>query len=227
MPARLPTSPAATPDPGVVGKTARVADPHGDTPGGLVDHAGDADPAPTHQTDSPPTDPVIACLCARVGRGDQAAFADLYEAWFDRCHAMARSLTGRDESFCLDVVQETMLRVARRIPPMECERDLARWMVRAVHSSAIDLLRRESRAKRRESAAARQPVSPPAPALDAAEWLTAALRELDAQEHAMLTLRYGRGASLEVVGKAQGLSADAAHGRLRRLLGRLRSSMSA
>lgn len=151
----------------------------------------------------------------------------LYEAWFERCYAMARGFTRRDESFCLDVVQETMLRVARRIPAMRGEAELARWMVRAVHSSAIDLLRREARARKRERAAA-------APEVDgigdganeaaAGEWLERALRDVDEQERAMLQLRYGRDATLEEVGRSAGVSGDAAHGRLRRLIQRLRGS---
>ncbi|MEZ6233012.1 MAG: sigma-70 family RNA polymerase sigma factor [Phycisphaerales bacterium] len=168
-----------------------------------------------------------AALCARVGRGDREAFGVLYEAWFERCYAMARGFTRRDESFCLDVVQETMLRVARRIPAMRGEAELARWMVRAVHSSAIDLLRREARARTRERAAAAREVDgigDGASEAAAGEWLERALRDVDEQERAMLQLRYGRDATLEEVGRSAGVSGDAAHGRLRRLIQRLRGS---
>lgn len=166
-----------------------------------------------------------AALGARIARGDRAALGAFYEAWFGRCYAMARSLTGRDESFCLDVVQEAMLRVVRGVRRMDSDADLARWMVRVVHSSALDLLRRERRRAGREREAARRRVEPVAKGRadgpDAA-WLAGALAALDAQERAMLVLRYGRGATLERIGQAVGTTGDGAHGRIRRALARLR-----
>src|SRR5690606_3993650 len=46
-----------------------------------------------------------------IARGDTEAFAQFYEIWFDRLVHMTRSITGRDESFCLDVTQDAMLRI--------------------------------------------------------------------------------------------------------------------
>lgn len=162
-------------------------------------------------------------LCAAISRGDRAAFATFYNAWFDRCYAMARSLTRRDESFCLDVVQNTMLRVARAIKPIDSDAALSRWMVRAVHSSAIDLLRAESRARRRDRAAARPDL---APAHDPhlADWLAATLASLDERERALLNLRFARDATFQTIAHAERTTPDAAHGRIRRLLARLRSA---
>jgi RNA polymerase sigma factor (sigma-70 family) len=166
-----------------------------------------------------------AAWCARIGRGDQAAFTLFYEAWFDRCYAMARGLTRRDESFCLDVVQEAMLRVARRVPPMGGDAQVARWMVRVVHSAGLDLLRREARARRRERAGARPEASDGHDAAAeslAAAWLREAMAGLGDEERALVALRFGRGATLEAAGAAVGASGDAVHGKLRRALKRLR-----
>jgi len=166
-------------------------------------------------------------LCAAIAQGDRGAFAVFYQAWFDRCYAMARSLTRRDESFCLDVVQNTMLRVVRSIRAMESEGGLLRWMVRAVHSSAVDMLRSEARARRRDRVAARfEAPNGAATGSDAhtTEWLTAALAKLDDQQRDMLRLRFAGGGTLDAVGQAVGSTGDAAHGRLRRVLARLRRS---
>ena len=65
-------------------------------------------------------------LTAAIARGDSAAFARFYEARFDRAFATARDLTGRDEAFCLDVVQDAMIRVTHRIPTLPDERSLDR-----------------------------------------------------------------------------------------------------
>ncbi len=66
--------------------------------------------------------------------GDDEAFTCFYETWFDRMYAEARRLTGRDESFCLDVVQDAMLRVIRKLKPLDTEPALARWVRRTVRS---------------------------------------------------------------------------------------------
>src|SRR4051812_22793164 len=90
-----------------------------------------------------------AALSRAIARGEPAALAEFYEVRFDWMYDRARALTGRDESFCLDVVQETMLRVARGMRAVKDEDELDRWAARALRSAAIDLLRREARARRR------------------------------------------------------------------------------
>ena len=72
--------------------------------------------------------------------GDAEALTGFYEAWFDRAFVLARALTRRDESFCLDVVQDARMRVVRSLPPLEEAAALGRWMVRVVHTTALDLL---------------------------------------------------------------------------------------
>lgn len=200
------TQEAATPRPSTLNQASPAADDH-----------PEARPRTTGDTHT---------LCAAIARGNRDAFALFYEAWFDRCYAMARSLTRRDEAFCLDVVQNAMLRVARSIRAMRSELGLSRWMVRTVHSSAIDMLRSEARARRRDRAAARSEVARPDELVEsrAHEWLASALASLDEQERDMLRLRFIHGATLDAVGQAVGATGDAAHGRVRRVLTRLRRS---
>src|SRR5688572_24902887 len=81
-----------------------------------------------------------ATVTAAIARGDRAAFGEFYEAWFDRCYAMARGMSGRDESACLDIVQEAMLRVVRRMRPLPDAAALEAWMRRVVRSAAVDSL---------------------------------------------------------------------------------------
>ena len=69
----------------------------------------------------------VQSTTAAVARGDRGALAELYERWFDECYRIARGLTRRDESFCLDVVQETMLRVIRSLRRLETEAQLRAW----------------------------------------------------------------------------------------------------
>jgi RNA polymerase sigma-70 factor (ECF subfamily) len=169
-------------------------------------------------------------LTARIVRGDPEAFTALYEAWFDRCFALARSFTRRDEAFCLDVVQDVMLRVVKSLKPLDSEAALAAWLCRAVQSTAIDRLRAHARSARREAAvAASRPelqhgLEPSLQAQDQerARWLEARIAELPEAEQALWTARFVEGRTLDQAGAAAGMSGDAAHGRLWRLVDRLR-----
>ena len=161
-----------------------------------------------------------------IARGGMAAFDEFYAEWFDFAYKTARRVTGRDEAMCLDIVQEAMLRVARTIRPMRTEDDVRRWLVRVVHTTALDELRRERRRRGRERARA---IEGDAEMCDrrveeeeTIEWLRGELRRVGATDRALLRLRFAAGRSLEQAGRAVGMSGDAAHGRIRRAVARLR-----
>ncbi|MBX3375552.1 MAG: sigma-70 family RNA polymerase sigma factor [Phycisphaeraceae bacterium] len=164
----------------------------------------------------------IRATTRAIARGDRQALGMFYERWFERTYAAARRLTGRDESFCLDVVQETMLRVIRSMKELQGAAELGAWMDRAVHSAAIDLLRRESRRIRREAKRGGHSEQVAADVDDRIEWVLARMAELPAGESTLVALRLGGDQSLESVGAATGLSGHAAQGRIRRTLARLR-----
>lgn len=158
-----------------------------------------------------------------ISRGDRGALAVFYEAWFDPCYAMVRSVTKRDESFCLDVVQETIMRVIRSMKPLGTYAELNAWMMRAVHTTAIDLLRRESRRLRREAARGQTGAAAMVNAADERiGLLLVKLAELPATDRSMVGLRFAHGRSLDAVAAATGMTGDAAHGRIRRAIDRLR-----
>lgn len=187
--------------------------------------------AGSDKTDGRRGDPTMdaAAVSAAIARGDPGAFASFYEAWFDRLYAGARALTRRDESFCLDIVQEMMLRIARSLRPMPNEASLERWLTRVLHTTALDLLRREARRTRRElgrHAAAPATVQPSAASeLDERiAWVRERLKELPPEDRWLLGLRFRTGATLKTAGEHSGISPDAVHGRVRRIIARLRAS---
>lgn len=168
-------------------------------------------------------------LTAAIAAGDPVAFAAFYEQWFDRCYNIAAALTRRDESFCLDVVQDAMLRAIRSMGPMR-RVELERWLVRVVHTTALDALRAERRQRRRSALRAdgradrsNQRAADPAQLAEQIDWLTRALAELDAADRALLQHRF-TDHTLEETGRVAGLTGHAAHGRIRRILARLRDS---
>jgi len=217
------------------------------------DHSAGNDPsavvprAPASRDDMPECIPTIRDdvrgLTRAISAGDRGAFAELYSAWFDRSLAIARAVTGRDESFCLDVVQDAMIRAARSIPVMDSPRALSAWMARVIRTSAVDHLRRESRRRRREATvlsrdrdtARTSDIGPAERWHDKSarlEWLRVQLAGLDDRDVDLIIQRFAHDRTLEQLAMTLNetgtrpdgdrlLSAGAVHGRLRRAFARL------
>lgn len=168
-----------------------------------------------------------AGLSGAIASGDAAALAEFYRTRFEAMYALARAVTGRDEAFCLDVVQEAMIRVARKVKPMASDRDLDRWACRVLKSAATDLVRREGRrAKREQRSTGGTRLGRVPPRAEEAERLRAGLASLSPEDALLITLRFGHDATLEEAGRAVGATGDAVHGRLRRALRRLRDLLT-
>ena len=175
-------------------------------------------------------------ITAAIAHGDSSAFGLFYDQWFSFAFEEARRYTQRDEATCLDIVQDAMLKAARSMRPLDSKADIERWLTRVVRTSALDTLRKEQRRRRRELDSAVQDGRGASPAQRAAkdharrqwladqvEWLTREVATSSTSDQVLLHLRYALGRSLEQTGRAVGISADAAHGRLRRIINRLRS----
>jgi RNA polymerase sigma-70 factor, ECF subfamily len=164
-------------------------------------------------------------LTRAVSRGDHAALERFYTAWFDRTFAAARRVTGRDEAFCLDVVQEVMLKVARKMRVMGTPLELERWMWRVVRTTSADLLKKERRRTARE---ARRPapgaaLRPDAVAIAAeeVEGLAVGLAGLGEADAALVVQRAACGRTLADLASETGMTQGAVHGRVRRAVERL------
>lgn len=176
-------------------------------------------------------------LTEGVASGDAAAFERFYRAWFDRVFIEARRATGRDESFCLDVVQDAMMKVVRAIPVLESEAALAAWLRRCVLTTARDRIRSEARRAERERRAARSERGAGVQGTDARAGFAAgfdaeSLREveqrlaaLDESSAHLVTARFRFGWTLERIAQSLGLRTGAADGRLSRLLARWRDEL--
>lgn len=167
---------------------------------------------------------------ARIRRGDEHAFARFYDLWFDRAVGAVRRLTRRDESFCLDVVQDAMLKVVHKLPRLRDEAAVEAWMARTLFSTATDRLRADRRRRRREQGAARARPEEAVGSVDAAlardeelAWVRARLDELPEEQREMILHRFEDRGTLQKAGEAHGLSPFAVHGRIRRILGRWRA----
>lgn len=180
---------------------------------------------PTAAADQPDgpgaTLPDARAVTTRFARGDREAFAVFYGATFDDALADARRLTGRDEAFCLDAVQDAYLRAARSLPAMDSWPACRAWLKRATASSAIDRIRADAARSRREASAHPQDRRES----DHLEQLHALLArfegQIDERQWHALRLHVGQGLPLSAVGRAMSLSRHAVHGLVRRGLATL------
>ena len=164
-------------------------------------------------------------LTAGMAAGNPRAVEVFYRRYFDIMYAFARQITRRDESTCLDVVQEAVLRVVRTVRRVESEGQFRAWLRLVTQTSALDMLKSESRRRRRESAVAVGAgilTETNADPDDRLAWLTEQISRLDPQIVRIIDLRFQQRWTLARIGQALGLSTGTVDGRLRRALGHLR-----
>lgn len=164
-------------------------------------------------------------LTADLSAGKAGAVETFYRLYFDRLYAHARRATRRDEAFCLDVVQDAVLRILRTVRRVESEAQFEAWLRLVVRTTAYDLLKSESRRKHRELAAVSAHPSPsPSSDIDPDQraWLKRQLDAMDPQLAKMIELRYEHRWTLARIAARFGLKTGALDGRLRRALLQLR-----
>src|SRR5438874_10933141 len=88
-------------------------------------------------------------LTTALAAGDEDAVETFYQRYFDWLYGQARRATRRDESFCLDVVQDAMLRIIRTIRAVEDDTRFRAWLRLVVQSTAWDRMRSETRRHQR------------------------------------------------------------------------------
>ncbi|MEY5030982.1 MAG: hypothetical protein RL354_13 [Planctomycetota bacterium] len=159
---------------------------------------------------------------ARVTRavrsGSRDALAEIYDRCADDIVRSLRHTTRRDESFALDCLQEMFMRLAARPPIVDSHAALVAWMRLAALNVARNLIVSDHRRARRESSA-RPTASDSATDTDSIDSI---LKQLDAEELALLRLRHVEGMRVKAIARAFGATPRAIESALRRLASRLR-----
>ena len=91
-----------------------------------------------------------ARLSREIAAGDADSFGRYYEYFFERMYKQAKQLTAMDESSCLDIVQNAMMKAIKGMKPMQDETQLAAWTRVVVRNAAFDYLRKTARRMERE-----------------------------------------------------------------------------
>jgi RNA polymerase sigma-70 factor (ECF subfamily) len=93
----------------------------------------------------PPETPDIAALTRAMARGDEAAFREFYDAYFDRLLRYLLVVTGGHEEAAREALQLALVRVVRHVKPFEAEEKFWSWLTVLARSALAD----ESRKRRR------------------------------------------------------------------------------
>jgi RNA polymerase sigma-70 factor (ECF subfamily) len=98
-----------------------------------------------------PPGPVLADLLRLSGRGDQEAFARLYDATASRVFGLAVRVV-RDPAQAEEVTQEAFLEIWRTAARYDADRGSAlSWLLTITHRKAVDRVRSAESASRRET----------------------------------------------------------------------------
>ena len=170
-------------------------------------------------------------LTTAMAAGNSAAIEKFYRLYFEWLYQQARRATRRDEAFCLDVVQDAVLKIIRTIKRVDQERRLLAWMKLVVQSVALDLLKQETRRNNRAILATAGRSEFHETTDDAAmieeqavqiNWLKQEIARLDPVLVQMIDMRFNKQWTLQKIGQWFGLSAGTIDGRLRRAIRMLR-----
>lgn len=159
-------------------------------------------------------------LTRDMAAGKKEAVEMFYRRYFDWLLAQARLSCRRDEAFCLDVVQDAVIRVMRMIQPVKSEPQLRCWLRLVVKTTAFDHLRSQKRRTSRELVVTRNESLADERQSDQEQldWLTDQLAQLDPEIVRLIKLRYEQRWTLAKISESLGLSIGTIDGRLRRAL---------
>jgi RNA polymerase sigma-70 factor (ECF subfamily) len=189
--------------------------------------------APSSEGASGPADPAdLADLLKHSARGDEQAFARLYDATASRCYGLALRVV-RDPAQAEEVTQEAFLEIWRTASRYDAARGSAvSWLLTLVHRRAVDRVRSAESASRRDSTYhhENQPVAHDATAEAAQASLEAhrvrqALSTLTEVQRKALELAYFGGYTHTEVATMLDLPLGTAKTRIRDGLIRLRDTM--
>jgi RNA polymerase sigma-70 factor (ECF subfamily) len=168
-----------------------------------------------------------AALVARVRTGDREAFTELVTAYSTKLLTLAYSVLG-SRAEAEDVVQDVLLRIWTARVSWMPGGSVRAYLATAVRRRAVDVLRRRRVAARNAPLVAAPGDEMPSafadPDDDARLW--AAVAVLDVRWREAITLRYVNQLGYAEVGRALGVSPDAARMTVRRAVEALRAALA-
>jgi RNA polymerase sigma-70 factor (ECF subfamily) len=177
-----------------------------------------------------PTASRIALLTARLTAGEEEAFREFHQLYFDRLYQFLLVVARGREDEAQEALQQTLLRVVRHVRTFESEDTFWCWLKAVARSTARDAGRKQQRylallqnfAMRWNSLAADQGCPEEDQLRDCLE---ESLDELDPEDRRLIEEKYIDGAKVKELSEEAGSTRKAIESRLLRLRRQLRERM--
>jgi RNA polymerase sigma-70 factor (ECF subfamily) len=174
------------------------------------------------QVDSAPNEPPdIARLTSSMAKGDEAAYRQFYELYFNRLLRYLLVVTSGAEAAAREAMQLTLVRIVRHIKPFNSEEAFWSWLTVLARSSIVDEARKRTRyqALLERFFESEQLNTPTHREADSRLLLLLEqeLGELAADDLALVERRYLDGESLKEIAQAVGATDRAVESRLLRI----------
>jgi RNA polymerase sigma-70 factor, ECF subfamily len=161
-----------------------------------------------------------AALTRRLAAGEEESFREFYDLYSHRLFGYLYVLCRGDAEHARELLQQTMIKVARHARVFDQEQIFWGWLMRLARSSWIDEGRKRNRyiaaLERLWKGRAEDPVSPTEEMAHA--WMDA----LDEADRLLLTKKYLEGLSLRELAEHFGVSEKAVESRLTRARNRIK-----
>ena len=170
----------------------------------------------------------VARLTRLMQRGDEDAYREFFQLYFQRLFAYMLVVTRGNEALARDLVQQTMIKVAKHIRVFEDEEVLWRWLTLLARTAAVDEGRKSTRYFAFLDRWRSQPVEPePTPATENT------LNELhfygidthESEDLRLLERKYVDGASVREIAAEFSASEKAIESRLSRVRAKLKETV--
>lgn len=168
-----------------------------------------------------------------MARGDETAFREFYDAYFDRLLRYLLVVTGGNEEAAREALQLALVRVVRHVKPFDAEETFWSWLTVLARSALVD----ESRKRRRyfaflERFTRHQETGPDAMDNGAAdeqlrELLAGKLTSLPDDERQLVELKYLKHQSVREIAEGLRTTDKAVESRLSRVRRKLKDAVLA
>jgi RNA polymerase sigma-70 factor (ECF subfamily) len=180
--------------------------------------------------DSPADPGDIARLTRSMVRGEEAAYRDFYDRYFDRLLRYLLVITGGQEDAAREALQATLVRVVRYAKQFDSETVFWSWLTVLARSAALDEHRRKSRYRGLIERFWRgQQVSASTPAVDSdaqlLRLLEAKLELLDEADRRLIERKYFAKESVAEIARSLDATEKAVESRLVRVRHKLKQSV--
>lgn len=168
-----------------------------------------------------------ADLTGSMKRGSEEAYRQFFQEYFHRLLGYLLVITRGNESRARDLLQQTMIKVARHIRKFEEEQAFWRWLTVLARTSALDDLKKE---RRYFSFLERLWSSKVPPDIhegerDFEEVVGASLNLLETEDQVVLQRKYIEGATVREIAHELGASEKSVESRLTRARARLKECL--